>query len=498
MADFNGYILPYQILFLPLWLVLYRESMKNNVIGRIKEQKRLLELYKSGKPELVAIYGRRRVGKTFLVRQIFENEFLFDLTGLANSNTEQQLLNFNIAINHSENQGFELAKQWLFAFEQLRTLIENSQKLRKVVFIDEIPWLDTPRSGFVSALEHFWNGWACSRNDLMLIVCGSATSWVFNKLINNHGGLHNRLTATIHLQPFTISETELFLKSQGIEYSRYQIAECYMMIGGIPYYLSKMIRGLSLSQNIDSMFFERNAELKNEFKNLYASLFRDAADYIKIVEALSKKAKGLTRSEILEATNLQSGGSFSEIMKNLESCGFIRRYSLPAKRKREALYQLLDAYTLFYFKFLEKFDGHDEHFWSNTANSPQHNAWSGYAFEILMLIHSNEIKRALGISGIQSAIYAWHSENCQPAAQIDLVIDRKDGIINLCEIKFSQTQFVIDKGYEENLRYKIASFKAETKTRKAVHLLMITTFGLQKNKYFSIAQREVILDDLFY
>jgi len=471
--------------------------MKNNIIGRNKEQKRLQELYKSDKPEFVAIYGRRRVGKTFIIRQMFENEFVFDLAGLANANTEQQLLNFNIAINHSGNQGFELVKQWLFAFEQLRTLIEKSQKQRKVVFIDEISWLDTPHSGFISALEHFWNGWACSRNDLILIVCGSATSWIFNKLINNHGGLHNRLTATIYLQPFTISETAFFLQSQGIEYSRYQLAECYMITGGIPYYLSKMKRGLSLSQNIDSMFFERDAELKNEFYNLYASLFRGATDYIKIVEALSKKAKGLTRSEILEATKMQSGGTFSEIIKNLESCGFIRRYSLPTKRKREALYQLLDAFTLFYFKYMDKFDGHDEHFWSNTANSSLHNAWSGYAFEILMLLHANEIKRALGISGIQSAIYAWRSEHCQPAAQIDLVIDRKDGIVNLCEIKYSQTQFAIDKGYEENLRNKIAVFKEETKTRKAVHLLMITTFGLQKNKYFSIAQRELVLDDLF-
>ena len=471
--------------------------MKNSIIGRIKEQKRLQELYKSGKPEFVAIYGRSRVGKTFIVRQMFENEFVFDLAGLANANTEQQLFNFNIAINHSGNHGFELAKNWLLAFEQLRMLIEQSRKQRKVVFIDEIPWLDTHHSRFITALEHFWNGWACSRSDLMLIVCGSAPSWVFNNLINNHSGLHNRLTETIHLQPFTLSETELFLKSQGIAYSRYQIAECYMTIGGIPYYLSKMKRGLSLSQNIDSMFFERDAELKNEFINLYASLFRDAADYIKIVEALSKKAKGLTRSEILEFTKLQSGGTFSEILGNLETCGFIRRYSLPTKRKRESLYQLLDAFTLFHFKYLEKFDGHDEHFWSNTVNSPQRNAWSGYAFEILILLHSNEVKRALGISGIQSAIYAWRSERSQPATQVDLVIDRKDGIVNLCEIKFSQTQFAIDKGYEENLRNKIATFKAETKTRKAVHLLMITTFGLQKNKYFSIAQREVVLNDLF-
>ena len=471
--------------------------MKNKLIGRTKEQVRLQELYESGKPEFVALYGRRRVGKTFLIRQMFENDFVFDLAGLANSNTEKQLLNFHIAINHSGKQEFEWVENWLLAFEQLRTLIEKSQKKRKIVFIDEIPWLDTPHSGFISALEHFWNGWACSRNDLMLIVCGSATSWIINKLVNNRGGLHNRLTATIHLQPFTLLETELFLKSQGIEYSRYQIAECYMTMGGIPYYLSLMKRGLSLSQNIDNLFFRRDAELKNEFSKLFASLFRDAADYVKVVEALSKKAKGLKRNEILEATQLKSGGTLSEILKNLERCGFIRRYSLPTKRKRDVLYQLFDAYTLFYFRYLEKFDEQDEHFWTNTANTPQRNVWSGYAFEILALQHTNEIKKSLGISGVQTAIFTWRSEHVIPAAQIDLVIDRKDGVVNLCEIKFSGTQFVIDKKYEENLRNKIAAYQTEVKTRKAVHLLMLTTFGLQKNKYFSIAQKEIVLEDLF-
>ncbi|MDR2586048.1 MAG: ATP-binding protein [Prevotellaceae bacterium] len=471
--------------------------MEKMVIGRTEEQKRLQELYGSGKSEFVAIYGRRRVGKTFLIRQMFENDFVFDLVGLANSNTQKQLLNFTIAINRSGDQGFLLTKNWLLAFEQLRALIEQSQKKRKVIFIDEIPWLDTPYSGFISALEHFWNGWACWRRDVMMVVCGSATSWIINKLINNHGGLHNRITATIHLQPFTLFETKQFLKSQGIEFGRLQIAECYMVMGGIPYYLSKLKRGLSLAQNIDNIFFARDAELKNEFKNLYASLFRNATDYVKIVEALSKKGKGLTRSQILEVTKLPSGGTYSQVLQNLESCGFIRRYSLPTKQKREVLYQLLDPFTLFYFKYIDKSNGQDEHLWENTTNTPQHNAWAGYAFEILSMQHINEIKRALGILGVQTSIFAWRSEHSLLGAQIDLVIDRKDGIINLCEIKFCRTQYAIDKDYEEKLRNKIAAFQTETKTKKAIHLLMLTTFGLQKNKYFGIAQKEVVLDDLF-
>jgi len=363
-----------------------------------------------------------------------------------------------------------------------------------VIFIDEISWLDTPRSDFLMALEHFWNGWACSRSDIMLIVCGSATSWIMNKLINNHGGLHNRLTANIYLQPFTLRETELYLKSQNCDYSRYDIAECYMTMGGIPYYLSKIDSDLSIAQNIDNLFFADNAELKNEFQNLYASLFKNYTDYIKVVEALSIKAKGLSRQEIEKITGLSSGGGLTTVLKNLEYCGFIRSYNTFGKKKYERLYQLLDAYTLFYFKYLEKNEYNDTAYWTNSLNTPQHNTWEGYAFEILALQHIAEIKRALGISGIQSAVSAWKGGT----AQIDLIINRKDGIINLCEIKFSGKEFVIDKDYEANLRNKLFSFKEETKTKKAVHLLMLTTFGLTQNKYSGIVQKEITLDDLFF
>ena len=463
----------------------------HGIIGRKNEQKRLQNLYHSGKSEFIAIYGRRRVGKTFLIRQLFENEFVFDIAGLANAHTKEQLVNFTLSLNRVTKTPDKTANNWLLAFEQLILLVKNSPKERKVIFIDEISWLDTPRSGFLTALEHFWNGWACSRSDVMLIVCGSATSWVMNKLINNHGGLHNRLTANIYLQPFTLCETELYL--QHCDYSRRDIAECYMIMGGIPYYLSKIDSSLSVAQNIDNIFFKENAELKNEFHNLYASLFKNCTDYIKIVEALSIKTKGLSRKEIERAAGLSSGGGLTTTLKDLEYCGFIRSYNTFGKRKYEHLYQLLDAYTLFYFKYLSKNEYNDTAFWTNSLNTPQHNAWAGYAFEMLVLQHIAEIKQALGISGIQSAVSAWKCNT----AQIDLIINRKDGIINLCEIKFSGNEFVIDKTYEANLRNKIFAFKEETKTRKAVHLTILTTYGLAKNKYSSIAHKEITLDDLF-
>lgn len=472
--------------------------MKSQIVGRKKEQQRLQEIYSSGKAEFVAIYGRRRVGKTFLIRQMFANELVFDLAGLANANTKEQLVNFSLSINRAAQTQFNTPPNWLFAFEQLRTLVEGLQKKRKVIFIDEISWFDTARSDFLTALEHFWNGWACSRGDIMLIVCGSATSWIMNKLVNNHGGLHNRLTAHIYLQPFTLAETERYLQSQNIKLSRYDIAESYMVLGGIPYYLSKMQKGLSVAQNIDNLFFAQNSELKNEFQNLYASLFKNYADYIKIVGALSTKAKGLTRKEIEKITKLSSGGGLTTALKNLEYCSFIRAYHSFGKKKYEQLYQLIDAYTLFYFKYLSKNKNNDESFWTNSLNTPLHNAWAGYAFEILALQHIAEIKHALGILGVQTEVSAWRSsENSTPAAQIDLVIDRKDGIIDLCEIKFSKNQFVIDKDYEENLRNKVSAFISENKTRKTIHLIMLTTYGIAKNKYFGIVQKEVFLDDLF-
>jgi hypothetical protein len=472
--------------------------MKKNIIGREKELKILQEAHNSNVSEFVAVYGRRRVGKTFLIREFFEENLVFDVAGLANAGTKEQLVNFNISLNKNNiNETFNVSRNWLAAFEQLIGLLLKSPQKRKVIFFDEISWMDTLRSGFITALEHFWNGWACTRKDIVLIVCGSASSWIINKLLNNHGGLHNRLTRTIHLKQFTLRECEQYFQSRKMDFSRYQIAECYMAMGGIPYYLSKMEKGLSVAQNIDRMFFAESTELKNEFKNLYAALFRNSTDYLQIVAALSKKMKGVTRNEIVEATKIASGGGLTEVLQNLEYCGFIRTYPSFDRKTRNVLYQLIDPFTLFYYKFIEKNEYNDEQFWSNSLDTPLRNSWAGYAFEILVLLHIKEVKEALSIAGIQSLVSSWRSEKSTPGAQIDLVINRKDGIINLLEIKFSNLEYVITKSYEENLKNKISTFKTETKTRKAVHLLMLTTNGLVKNKYSEIVQKELILNDLF-
>ena len=470
--------------------------MHTKIVGRKQEISKLRELYSSGKPEFVAVYGRRRVGKTFLVREMFEKEFIFDLAGLAKGGLKKQLLNFHFSMQRSSKQDFMTPVSWLEAFEQLIALLENSTKKRKVIFIDEISWLDTQKSGFLTALEHFWNGWACSKKEIMLIVCGSATSWIINNLINNHGGLYNRITASIQLQPFTLHETELFLQSKNIGFSHYQIAEIYMIMGGIPFYLEKLKRGNSVAQNIDNLFFSKTGEFKNEFNNLYASLFNNADDYEKIVEVLSGNRSGLTRKEIIERTGIKSGNRITTILNDLEYTGFIRSYAQP-KRKNGQLFQLIDSFTLFHFHFLHKNSFRDEKFWTNSLNTPKHNTWAGLSFEILCLLHTHEIKKKLEILGVQSVEYTWRGKNSETAVQIDLIIDRADNIVNLCEIKYAKIKYLITKEYEEKLREKIEVFRQEVMSGKALHLLMLTTFGVKQNQYSGIVQNEITLDDLF-
>lgn len=469
------------------------------IIGRKEEQQILHSAAQSENSEFVAVYGRRRVGKTYLIRETFGYKFTFQHTGLAKGNTKEQLFSFAISLRDAGYDDCPIPKSWLEAFSLLSAYLKNSTDEKKIVFLDELPWMDTPRSNFISAFEHFWNGWASARKDIVLIICGSATSWIINKVINDHGGLHNRVTKQIALQPFTLKECEMFAKSKGLEMSRYQLAECYMVLGGIPYYWSLLEKGLSLAQNIDKIIFAKNGKLSNEFNQLYASLFKSPEQYIDIVTALGKKKAGMTREEIIAATDKYSNGALSKVLDELEYCGFIRKYNGFDKKSKQAIYQLIDNYTLFYFKFIQQNENNDEHFWSASIDSAMHRAWSGLAFERLCMAHTQQIKVALGISGVLSNVYSWRKEadETSDGAQIDLLIDRNDQVINLCEMKYSLSEYAIDAEYEQKLRNKKSAFIDATNTRKAVHLTMVTTFGIKANAHSGIVQNEVKLDDLF-
>ena len=469
------------------------------LIGRIEEQDELRAAYNSEYSEFVAVYGRRRVGKTFLIREAFDYKFTFSHTGLSKKNTKAQLQNFQSSLRSQGMPKAPLPENWLEAFDMLATLLSKSEDKRKVVFIDEMPWMDAPRSSFLTALEHFWNGWASARKDILLIICGSSTSWIINKIIHNHGGLHNRLTYRIQLQPFTLNECEQYAQHLHLEMNRKQIMECYMIMGGIPYYWSKLKRGKSLAQNIDRLFFAHNGELRNEFSQLYASLFNHPEPYIDIITLLGKKKIGMTRNELVESWKKGSNGKLTSILKDLESCGFIRKYHSIGMKNKNAIFQLIDNYTLFYFKFIEDNLVNDEHYWTKSHDTPMFSVWAGLAFERVCLLHTRQIKEKLGIGGVVSSEYAWSvpATSEHPGTQIDLLIDRNDDVINLCEMKYSKAAFSINSDYDETLQRRCDIFKSETKTPKAVHLTFITSTGLVRNAYSFDIQNTITADDLF-
>ena len=468
------------------------------IAGREAEQATMKSLLGGNQSEFLAIYGRRRIGKTFLIRTVFNKEMTFQMTGIANATMNQQLLNFYTALIDSDktNSDKKAPTSWFEAFEMLKVFLAKHKSKKKVVFFDELPWIDTPRSQFLSGLEHFWNSWASARQDIILVVCGSAASWMLNKLIHNKGGLHNRVTKRIRLDPFTLKETEQYFKLRNILLDRYQIIQIYMVTGGVPFYLNDVSPGMSAFQAIDKMCFTKGGLLIFEYDNLFRSLFIKAERHIAIIEALSTKNKGLTREEIIESANLTNGGTVTMLLQELEESGFISK-SYPFEKKiKTSIYRLTDQYSLFYIKFIKNKKASGAGTWITRIDNPAWRAWSGYAFENIALMHIDEIKKALGIIGVYSENSSWISSSRE--AQIDLLIDRRDHVVSLCEIKFSQNAYTITKAYKTELEKKIAIFRSETKTNKSIFLTLITTFGLLENKQsIGLVQNSVTMDDLF-
>lgn len=470
------------------------------LIGRIKEQNELLEAYRAAESKFIVVYGRRRVGKTYLVRQTFKDHISFAHSGQANAKLNEQLFGWCASLKDAGMEVNKLPKSWLEAFELLKEHIRKSKAKKKVIFIDELPWLDTPKSRFVNALEFFWNGWASGRDDVLLIVCGSATSWIVNKIFKNHGGLHNRVTNQIYLKPFTLNECEEYSHSLNLSYSRLDVLEGYMVMGGIPYYWSLLEPGYSMAQNIDRLFFADKGKLRYEFNELYHSLFRNPENYITIVQILGKNNAGLTRDELIDKSKIENGGNLSKQLEDLEHCGFIQYLNTPSNKKYRGVYKLIDNFTLFYLKYMRENSTNDESFWTNNYNSSVRLSWVGIAFERVCFQHIRQIKEALQIGGVLSNVYSLNIKAANSngrGAQIDMIIDRNDNTINLCEMKFSNKPFTIDKEYQRNLLNKIESVQEYSNNKKTIILTMITIYGIEKNGYWNIVQKEVTIDDLF-
>jgi len=476
------------------------------MIGRKKEQNELRELYESKKAELVAVYGRRRVGKTYLINELFGEEFAFKHTGLSPTEIKgkrflkAQLDQFYISLRDYGLTDSSKPENWQEAFYLLRKLLERkSCGDRQVVFIDELPWLDTPRSGFITGFESFWNGWASAQHDSMVIVCGSATSWMKNKLISNYGGLYGRVTYELYIAPFTLRETEQFFEEKGIGFSRYDIAESYMIVGGIPYYLGYFKRHLSLAQNVDELFFKPYAKLKDEFDRLFASVFINPDRIRNIVELLGTKRLGYRRGEISEKLHLPNNGKLSEDLDALISNGFIVSYVPFGYSGKEIHYKLVDPFCLFYIHFIKKGVKRSQNYWLDNMSSQSVVVWKGLSFENLCFNHIGQIKSSLRIAGTDSTESAWSPKASagSDGTQIDMIIDRADNVVNLCEIKFYSIEMTVDKDLYLAMQERKDLLGSMVPRKKAVRNVLITTFGVKKSEYCNVFANVITLDDLF-
>ena len=468
------------------------------MIGREEEIKMLKKAYESQYSEFVTVYGRRRIGKTFLVNEVFGYKFAFHVAGVKGGKKREQLEKFRYALIRHGAEKCPRLTSWLHAFHELEMLLETMPEGRKVVFVDEMPWMDTHGSGFLSALESFWNEWASCRRDILLIACGSATSWIVKKLNRNAGGLYNRVRTQIKLYPFTLAECEAYVAEQGFSYSRTHVAECYMAFGGVAYYWSLLEKGKSPEQNFNKLFFGRGDGLRLEFEELYSSLFANPESYIDIVLALGAKRSGLSRDELVSAIGRRSNGNLSQHLADLEECGFIRRYR-PVGGINGGVYQLIDNFSLFYMRFVKDNQSRAGDYWTEVAGEGAKNEWRGFAFERLCLEHVPQIKKALGIAGVHTEAYSWKCSASPElrGAQIDLLLVRKDGIVNLCEMKYSKGAYAIDAEEDRKIANRVAAFDKELGGNKTIHVTMVTSHGLVHNMYWNNVQSEVTLDDLF-
>lgn len=456
------------------------------LVGRQEEQNILNKASQSPEAELVAVIGRRRVGKTFLVRSVYNKKIDFEITGVQNGSAREQLQHFINRLNYYARPiiPFQAPRNWQEAFQMLILYLESQEKKeKKVIFLDEFPWMASRRSDFLKAFGLFWNSWA-SQHHIVVVICGSAASWMIANVLRDKGGLHNRVTRRITLQPFNLYETEQFLKSRAIHLDRYQILQLYMAMGGIPHYLKEIESGKTASQNIDHICFSTQGLLGEEFQQLYPALFDQSDNHIAIIRALALTWQGLTRSEILAKTGLSDGGSFTRTLDELTYSGFITGYYSFGKKKKELRFRLTDEYSLFYIKFIEEKRHEGKGVWEKLAQSQQWKSWSGYAFESICLKHVPAIKKALGIAGVysESSNYYISKSEFGKGIQLDLLIDRNDHAINLFEIKFYQSPFTINKQQAEDIRLKVAIFKSATATHKQVFFTILSTFPLIHNE----------------
>ena len=489
--------------------------MSTKLIGRKEECGILQALLDSNRPEFLALYGRRRVGKTFLVREFFQNKqvIFFNVTGSKNGKLKEQINHFTTQLGEVFYNGAKIIaeKNWDKTFETLTKTIKHQISANKkiILFFDELPWMATKNSGLLHTLEYYWNQYWSNNDRIKLIICGSSASWIINKIIKNRGGLHNRITRKIHLEPLNLINTKRFLRHQGINLNNEQITQLYMAVGGIPYYLTYIDKNLSAAQIIEKLAFSKGSFLLEEFDNLFASLFDNHEIYIEIIRIIAQSRQGIGKRALLEKIGKsQLGGRGIEKLSALEEAGFIISFKPHFHKRRGIYYKIIDEYTLFYLRWIEpiretlQVKNLTKGNWQEIQNSPAWYSWQGYAFEAICYKHINQIRKQLSISPTAIAnSWRYISSKDKPkdsGAQIDLLFDRKDGVITLCEIKYSNKPFTIDKQYAKNLLNKRDVFAKNTRTKKQLFLALIASNGVKNNIYMDNLISDVVtLKDLF-
>ncbi|MBU0766143.1 MAG: ATP-binding protein [Bacteroidetes bacterium] len=468
-----------------------------DLIGRYREVSILTDAIDSKRPELIVVYGRRRIGKTYLVRNVCRENIVVEFTGMNRASMRSQMKNFHFTLSQND-VSLRMPSDWIEAFRNLSLYLDKlTTKRKKVVFIDEFPWFDTRKSNFLAAFDLFWNSYASKRSDLVVVICGSAASYIIKKIIRSKGGLHNRITTAVRLEPFSLHETEIFLKKNGVSLTRYDIVNLYMALGGIPYYLEKIRPGESAAQAIERLCFKKNGFLRNEFGNIFAALFDQPDNHEAIIISLASARKGLTRNEIIKKTKLKTGGTVTKTLLELEESGFIERY-LPYKGTKDTLFRLTDEYSLFYIRFIRKTRPSNRSVWPVLSQQQSFKIWAGFTFETICMKHTEQIMEGLKIAGISFSTGAWLAKGTENGCQIDMLIDRADNVINICEMKFCNSLFEINSKYAKELIGKVNNFVSGTGTKKSIFLTFITTYGLVQNKYRKqLVQNELTLDHLF-
>jgi len=488
--------------------------MINKIIGRLKEKAILKDVFNSPRPEFVAIYGRRRIGKTFLIHNYFANNncIYFHMVGTQNSNMSIQLENFTKELSRLfyNEEPIQTPRSWREAFERLNKAIEITYKTRSqkvVIFFDELPWIATPKSSFLESLEYTWNRFWGDLPYIKLIICGSSASWIIKKIINNKGGLHNRVTKTIILRPFLLKETKEYLESIGCKYKYPQILDIYMAVGGVPFYLKEIKKGLSAMQNINNICFRPDGLLFHEFINIFNSLYNHAEEYIEIIRVMAKTRSGISRTELEKKCKLSNkGGTFTEKLKSLEDAGFILSFVPFQHIQRGIFYKVIDEYSLFYLHWIE--NKHktllkiemDNNYWQDKYKTPAWYSWAGYAFEAVCYKHLYIIRKVLNIpNDSEASTWRYTPKNTTDnGTQIDLLFDRNDKAFTLCEIKYTEEPFVITKEYAKNLINKEDVFIKHNKTSKQIFIALISASGLKESvNSKSLINGLVTAEDLF-